>query len=96
MKQLTLALMTAALLAAGSAAAEAPKPTPAPVKKTELCPPATGSRLGQRPGPDGKCGNNLPGARSYDREDVERTGQTDVGRALQQIDPALSTGRGGR
>ncbi len=31
--------------------------------------------------------------RSYDREDIERTGETDIGRALERLDPSISIRR---
>ena len=50
----------------------------------------TGSHI---PPPKGGC---LPvSGRSYSHEDLERTGQTNVGRALQQLDPSVSVHGGG-
>jgi hypothetical protein len=43
------------------------------------------SRLPPRPG---QC-SSTPG-RTYTNEEIERTGQTDVGNALQQLDPSIS------
>ncbi|HWG11185.1 MAG TPA: hypothetical protein VN693_06770 [Rhodanobacteraceae bacterium] len=44
----------------------------------------TGSHI---PPPKGKC---LPVAgRSYSHEDIQRTGQQDIGQALQQLDPSV-------
>ena len=44
----------------------------------------TGSHI---PPPKGKC---LPVAgRTYSHDDIQRTGQQDVGRALQQLDPSV-------
>jgi hypothetical protein len=37
------------------------------------------------------CIANAPG-RSYGRDDIERTGETDIGRALQRLDPSISRG----
>jgi hypothetical protein len=31
--------------------------------------------------------------RSYDREDIERTGEVDIGRALERLDPSISIRR---
>lgn len=45
----------------------------------------TGSRI-VRAQPE-RC-NNLPGS-TYSREDIDRTGQTDVGRALERLDPRI-------
>ncbi len=52
----------------------------------------TGSHI---PPPKGGC---LPvNGNSYSREDLQRTGDPDIGRALQQLDPSvqISHGRGG-
>ncbi|MBS0431338.1 MAG: hypothetical protein JSS21_02875 [Proteobacteria bacterium] len=47
----------------------------------------TGSHI---PPPKGGC---LPVAgRSYSHEDIQRTGQTDIGQALQQLDPSVTSG----
>ena len=48
------------------------------------CVPETGSRI-RRLDRDGRC---LTG-RSYDREDIRRTGEFDVGRALRKLDPSI-------
>ncbi len=48
------------------------------------CVRGTGSRIKD---PDQKCAN-VPGS-SYTQEDLERTGQTNVGAALKQIDPRV-------
>ncbi|MBB5016672.1 hypothetical protein [Rehaibacterium terrae] len=52
--------------------------------KSPLCVRETGTRLPRR-----AC---LPG-RSYDREDLLRTGATDIGDALRRLDPAVSVHR---
>jgi uncharacterized protein YbbK (DUF523 family) len=53
---------------------------------TPACPEiATGSHLPSNPG---QCGSSA--VRSYSQEDVQRTGQTDVGSALRQLDPSLT------
>jgi hypothetical protein len=49
------------------------------------CAVQSGSRLPVRPG---EC-NGLAG-RSYSQDDMERTGKTNVGDALQLLDPSLS------
>ena len=80
----TLCLCTAALLAACSTT----QPAAAPDSQTAAvtCPEsATGSHLVTKPG---KCTSSP--VRSYSQEDVQRTGQTDVGDALRMLDPSIS------
>lgn len=64
-------------------AAEAAQPGEA--AKSPLCVRETGTRLPRQH----TC---LPG-RSYDREDLLRTGATDIGDALRRLDPAISVRR---
>ena len=53
---------------------------------TPACPEInTGSHLPSNPG---QCSSSA--VRSYSQEDVQRTGQTDVGSALRQLDPSLT------
>jgi len=49
------------------------------------CPQNTASRIPMRPG---DC-SSTPG-RTYSNEEIERTGQTNVGEALQMLDPSIS------
>lgn len=49
----------------------------------------TGSHIAKK---DKNICNGLPG-RSYDREDIERTGAMDIGQALERLDPSISIGR---
>ncbi|MBS0420938.1 MAG: hypothetical protein JSR66_24720 [Proteobacteria bacterium] len=46
---------------------------------------ATGSHLLSK---EGKCSSSP--VRSYSQEDVQRTGQTDVGDALRMLDPSIT------
>ncbi|WP_454829753.1 hypothetical protein [Pseudoxanthomonas wuyuanensis] len=46
----------------------------------------TGTRITRR-SDQGRC-NNLPG-RSYSKEDIDRTGHTDLADALRTLDPAI-------
>ncbi|TAM94883.1 MAG: hypothetical protein EPN40_11255 [Rhodanobacteraceae bacterium] len=56
-----------------------------PAPGSRQCIRDTGSHI---PPPKGQC---LPVAgNSYSREDIRRTGATDVGRALQMLDPAVT------
>jgi hypothetical protein len=67
---------------AASDVAVGTRPVPAPGDRD--CIRDTGSHI---PPAKGKC---LPVAgRTYDQEDIRRTGQTDLGQALQQLDPGV-------
>lgn len=60
------------------------------VRRTgESCVKETGTRI--RAG-SGREGCRFAG-RSYSREDMDRTGEIDVGRALQRLDPSIQGGR---
>ena len=45
------------------------------------------NRKAERTGKPAKCANAF--GRAYDREDIERTGATDVAEALRMLDPAI-------
>jgi len=47
----------------------------------------TGSHLTVRGRKDGRC--VMANGRSYNREDIDRTGQTDLSQALRTLDPAV-------
>jgi hypothetical protein len=49
----------------------------------------TGSHIARRE--KDKCTGAV--GRSYDREDIERTGEVDIGRALERLDPSISVRR---
>jgi hypothetical protein len=49
------------------------------------CPQDTASRIPMRPG---EC--SIAPGRTYSNEEVERTGQTNVGDALQMLDPSIT------
>jgi len=83
----TLLICTAAALLAACAT---PHPTTAaaPDSRTAnvTCPEyATGSHLRST---EGKCTSSP--VRSYSQDDVQRTGQTDVGDALKMLDPSIT------
>jgi len=59
--------------------------TAAAAAPAQACVPETASRLPMRPG---AC-SSVPG-RSYSNEDIERTGQTNVGDALGLLDPSIT------
>lgn len=86
-----LTMLAAAFLAsAGALAAEpaavAPDMPKATAKKTSPdCEDTTSSRI--RRDKAGSCAKSASPTRSYSREDIERTGQMDVGDALRRLDP---------
>ncbi len=53
------------------------------------CPPETGSHIRAVAGSDGRCDRSAFIARSYDAEDLRRTGEIDLGRALEKLDPGI-------
>ena len=81
----TLLICIAAALLAGCSTA---KPVATPDSRTAnvAChEDATGSHLQSQ---EGKCTSSP--VRSYSQDDVQRTGQTDVGDALRMLDPSVS------
>ena len=78
---------------AGSETAEASSPEAEPLaaedaKATPLrCPDSTASRIKR---PRAHCAS--PG-RVYSADDIARTGEIDVGRALQRLDPSITSNR---
>jgi len=76
-------------LAAGAEDAAAKPAATAKPKKTEKieirCDTTTGSRI-RRDKPD-ECAKNLPPTITYQQKDIESTGQSDLGKALKQLDP---------
>lgn len=90
----TLTLIAAALLLplgavaadAAAPAADAPKASTAkPVKKTTLECDTTSSRIRRDKG--GKCTPSSAPTRTYTKEDIDSTGQTDLTEALKRLDP---------
>ncbi|MGH8111450.1 MAG: hypothetical protein ACREPF_06560 [Rhodanobacteraceae bacterium] len=58
-----------------------------PLFGTRMCIRDTGSRI---PPPKGQC-LPVPGT-SYSQKDIQRTGATNIGQALQMLDPSVSAG----
>jgi hypothetical protein len=79
---LICAVVSASVIACSTAAPARPDSRTAAAAP---CPQNTASRIPMRPG---EC-SSTPG-RAYSNEDIERTGQTDVGEALQMLDPSIS------
>jgi hypothetical protein len=76
----------AAVAAQGAARAD-PQPAPLPAPGARNCLQHTGSLI---PPAKGRC---LPvTGTSYSRQDLERTGAIDIGRALQRLDPSVTLG----
>jgi hypothetical protein len=79
------AVASASIMACTSTAQPRPDAKTAAAATNRACSQATASRIPVRPG---EC-SATPG-RTYSGEDVERTGQTNVGDALQMMDPSIS------
>jgi hypothetical protein len=78
-------LICTVVSASAVACSTAGPPRSAAAAPTQPCVPETASRLPMRPG---VC-SSAPG-RSYSNQDLERTGHTDVGDALQMLDPSIT------
>ena len=81
-------LLICAAVAASAVACTTTAPTPtrtAAATTTQPCNQDTASRIPMRPG---EC-LSAPG-RTYSDQDMERTGQTNVGDALQMLDPSIT------
>jgi hypothetical protein len=86
------ALLAPLALQAEEPAAKAAAEKTQKVEKTEKteasCNQLTGSRI--KPARSGKCESLSPSPlRSYSKEDLERTGETDLNEALRKVDPAF-------
>jgi hypothetical protein len=81
----SLALCAALAVLAVACATTAPTRT-AVATAAQPCNQDTASRIPMRPG---EC-SSAPG-RTYSDKDIERTGQTNVGDALQMLDPSITT-----
>jgi hypothetical protein len=80
----SLALCAVVLASAIACSTTAP-PRTAAAAATRPCPQDSASRIPMRPG---ECSSS-PG-RTYSNQDMERTGQTNVGDALQLLDPSIT------
>jgi hypothetical protein len=82
-------LIICAVVSASALGCSAPQPRPdtrvAADSAVRPCSVASASRLASKPG---EC-SATPG-RTYSQEDVQRTGQTNVGDALQMLDPSIT------
>lgn len=59
--------------------------------KLERCETPTGSRIRPERDAKGECPEVAGPGRVYDREDLQSTGETDVGRALNRLDPSITS-----
>jgi hypothetical protein len=82
---LICAVVSASAVACSTAGPPRSETRSAAAAPTQPCVPETASRLPMRPG---VC-SSAPG-RSYSNQDLERTGHTDVGDALQMLDPSIT------
>ena len=76
-------LICAVVSASAIACSTAGKPVAADAKAARPCVIGSASRIPERP-------DQCSAGRSYTQEDVERTGKTDVGDALQMLDPTVT------
>lgn len=63
-----------------------------PVPKLERCEAPTGSRISPERDARGECPRVAGAGQVFEKEDLERTGRTDLGEALQQLSPSISRG----
>ena len=79
-------LLICAVVSASAIACSTTAPTrTAAATATPLCTQDSASRIPMRPG---EC-SSVPG-RTYSGQDIERTGQTNVGDALPMLDPSIT------
>lgn len=93
MKKVALLLLVAVCLGAGGVQAGEPSRPATLAAEAERCPLQTGSRLSPPRDDQGRCEQRSAFTRSYSQEDLERTGEVDLNRALEQLDPSFNRGR---
>lgn len=94
MRHIRFAMTLAALLTLPGwlpAQAEEAQAQPESQPKLERCETPTGSRIRPERDAKGECPAVAGPGRVYDHEDLQSTGQTDLGRALSRLDPAISS-----
>ncbi len=87
MKNPALLLLLSMAVLAGSLQAQDVRPIS---KVQPRCEPLTGSRIPPTASANGSCPQAAPFLHSYSREDVERTGRTDLSAALTALDSSLT------
>lgn len=60
--------------------------------RLERCEAPTGSRISPARDARGECPRIAGAGQVFDEEDLQRTGRTDLGEALQQLSPTISRG----
>lgn len=97
MKLITAFGAAALCVLAAAAKAEMAPQTPvneaasaaAPKKPKARCEAETGSRIASAPTSNGLCDRSPYVTRTYSAEDLKSTGQTDLGAALERLDPGF-------
>lgn len=92
----TISWITLLCILSACAAPPTPADGSAQARAANDCVANPGSRLVRKTpgsGDNVQCGSVTAGPnRIYSRDDLERTGQTDLARALRQVDPAVTGG----
>lgn len=73
-------------------AEEAAGAAPQEPAKLERCEAPTGSRISPARDARGECPRVAGAGQVFDAEELQRTGRTDLGEALQQLSPTISRG----
>jgi len=90
MRHVRFALAIASILVLpGWMPAQADDAKPAP--KQERCEPPTGSRISPERDAKGECPKPASPGQTYSQEDLQRTGQINVGDALSRLNPSISS-----
>ncbi|ROH93685.1 hypothetical protein ED208_03955 [Stagnimonas aquatica] len=71
------------------AQAEEAQAKPESTPKLERCEAPTGSRISPQRDDKGECPKVAGAGRVYDQEDLQSTGETDLGRALSRLDTSI-------
>src|SRR5687767_10167521 len=94
----TLAILVTAVVAAAAGCATSSSPADAariaadaskPTTFDKACVQDTGSRIKPAKGDETKAANCMQPGSTYSKEELERTGEIDTGRALRQLDPRI-------
>lgn len=84
-------VLVSILVLPGWAPAMADEAKPEPAPKQDRCDAPTGSRIAPRPDSTGQCPEFEGPGQTYDREDLQRTGETNAAKALSRLNPSIST-----
>lgn len=85
----TSALAETMLGASESAPATAAAVPPASKRLNSACTSDSSSRIKRASSADGHCDRSAFAGRSYNSEDLKSTGETDLGSALEKLDPGF-------